>query len=145
VEDITVIAWFLIAGVAAGLTVAFWQQIVTWANQTLAGWLSDLFGDELRDAFLLLLAAADRSMVLVQRALTRVQARLVRARILFRQLQQGREHQKVVRAEMRRDDGQIIEMEAAEIVPWHELPDEVREKFIRRHATTVEMELRLKE
>jgi hypothetical protein len=137
--------WVLIAGVAAGLTVAFWQQIVTWANQTLAGWLSELFGDELRDAFLLLLAAADRSVVLVQRAMTLVQARLIRARILFRQLQQGREHQKVVKAEMRRDDGQIIEMEAAEIVPWHELPDEVREKFIRRHATTVEMELRLKE
>ncbi len=139
------IAWVLIAGVAAGLTVAFWQQIVTWANQTLAGWLSELFGDELRDAFLLLLAAADRSVVIVQRAMTLVQARLIKARILFRQLQQGREHQKVIKAEMRRDDGQIIEMEAAEIVPWHELPDEVREKFIRRHATTVEMELRLKE
>ncbi len=139
------IAWVLIAGVAAGLTVAFWQQIVTWANQTLAGWLSELFGDELRDAFLLLLAAADRSVVIVQRAMTLVQARLIKARILFRQLQQGREHQKVIKAEMRRDNGQIIEMEAAEIVPWHELPDEVREKFIRRHATTVEMELRLKE
>src|SRR5262245_51119198 len=131
-------AWVLIAGVAAGLTVAFWQQIVTWANQTLARWLSELFGEEMRDAFLLLLAAADRSVVIVQRAMTLVQARLVRARILFRQLQQGREHQKVVKAELRRDDGQIIEMEAAEVVPWHELPDEVREKFIRRHATTVE-------
>ncbi len=139
------IGWVIMAGLAAGLTVAFWQQIVSWANQKLAGWLSELFGEELRDAFLLVLAAADRSMVIVQRAMTLVQARLVKARILFRQLQGGREHQKVVKAEMRRDDGQIIEMEAAEVVAWHELPDEVREKFIRRHATMVEMELRLKE
>ncbi len=139
------IGWVIMAGLAAGLTVAFWQQIVSWANQKLAGWLSELFGEELRDAFLLVLAAADRSMVIVQRAMTLVQARLVKARILFRQLQGGREHQKVVKAEMRRDDGQIIEMEAAEVVAWHELPDEVREKFIRRHATMVEMELRLRE
>ncbi len=138
--------WVIAAGVAAGLAIAFWQKIVTWANEILAGWLGNLFGTELRDAFLMTLAAADRSVVIVQRALTLVQARLVRARILFRQLQgTPREHQKVVKAEMRRDDGSIIEMEAAEVVPWHELPDEVREKFIRRQATTVEMELRLKE
>jgi hypothetical protein len=138
-------AWVIVAGLAAGLTIAFWQKIVTWANQKLAAWLSELFGDELRDAFLLILAAADRSVVLVRRAMALVQARLVQARILFRQLSGGREHQKIVKAELRRDDGQIIEMEAAEVVPWHELPDEVREKFIRRQTTSIEMELRLKE
>jgi len=31
------------------------------------------------------------------------------------------------------------------VVPWHELPDEVREKFIRRQAHSVEMELKLKD
>ena len=138
-------AWVIVAGLAAGLTIAFWQKIVTWANQSLAAWLSELFGDDLRDAFLLILAAADRSVVLVQRAMTMVQARLVQARILFRELSGGRQHQKIVKAELRRDNGQIIEMEAAEVVPWHELPDEVREKFIRRQSTSVEMELRLKE
>jgi hypothetical protein len=139
--------WVIIAaaGVAVGIGIAYWQQIVTWANQWLANWLDELFGKELRDAFLLILAAADRSVVLVQRALTMVQARLVRARILFRELRGGREHEKVVRAEMRRDDGQIIELEAAEVIPWHQLPDAVREKFIRRHAASVEMELKLKE
>ena len=74
-----------------------------------------------------------------------VQARLIRARILFRQLRGGREHQKVVQAEMRRDDGQIVKLEAAQFVPWHELPDDVREKFIRRQTASVEMELSLKE
>jgi hypothetical protein len=140
-------SWVVIAaaGLTVGLAVAFWQQIVTWANQQLAAWLAELFGNELRDAFLLILAAADRSVVIVQRAITDVQARLIRARILFRQLRGGREHQKVVQAEMRRDDGQIVKLEAAQIVPWHELPDDVREKFIRRQTASVEMELSLKE
>jgi hypothetical protein len=140
-------SWVVIAaaGLTVGLAVAFWQQIVTWANQKLAAWLADLFGNELRDAFLLILAAADRSVVIVQRAITDVEARLIRARILFRQLRGGREHQKVVQAEMRRADGQIVRLEAAEIVPWHELPDDVREKFIRRQTASVEMELSLKE
>jgi hypothetical protein len=139
--------WVVIAaaGLTVGLAIAFWQQIVTWANQQLAAWLADLFGNELRDAFLLILAAADRSVVIVQRAVTDVQARLIRARILFRQLRGGREHQKVVQAEMRRDDGQIVKLEAAQFVAWHELPDDVREKFIRRQTASVEMELSLKE
>jgi hypothetical protein len=139
--------WVVIAaaGLTVGLAIAFWQQIVTWANQQLAAWLAELFGSELRDAFLLILAAADRSVVIVQRAITDVQARLIRARILFRQLRGGREHQKVVQAEMRRDDGQIVKLEAAEFVAWHELPDDVREKFIRRQTASVEMELSLKE
>ena len=139
--------WVVIAaaGLTVGLAIAFWQQIVTWANQQLAAWLAELFGNELRDAFLLILAAADRSVVIVQRAVTDVQARLIRARILFRQLRGGREHQKVVQAEMRRDDGQIVKLEAAQFVPWHELPDDVREKFIRRQTASVEMELSLKE
>jgi hypothetical protein len=139
--------WVVIAaaGLTVGLAIAFWQQIVTWANQQLAAWLAELFGSELRDAFLLILAAADRSVVIVQRAITDVQARLIRARILFRQLRGGREHQKVVQAEMRRDDGQIVKLEAAEFVAWHELPDDVRETFIRRQTASVEMELSLKE
>jgi hypothetical protein len=139
--------WVVIAaaGLTVGLAIAFWQQIVTWANQQLAAWLAELFGSELRDAFLLILAAADRSVVIVQRAITDVQARLIRARILFRQLRGGREHQKVVQAEMPRDDGQIVKLEAAEFVAWHELPDDVREKFIRRQTASVEMELSLKE
>jgi len=140
-------SWVIIAaaGLVTGLTVAFWQRIVTWANQQLAGWFSQMFGNELRDAFLLVLAAVDRSVVMVHRALALVEERLVKARITFRQMSGGREHEKVVRAEMRQDDGSVIELEAAEIVPWHELPDEVREKFIRRQTGTVEMELKLKE
>ncbi len=139
--------WIVVAavGLAVALTVAFWQQIVTWANQKLAGWLENLFGNELKEAFLLLLAAADRSVVMAQRAVTVLQERLVSARILFRQLRGGREHEKVVKAEFRQPDGQIVEMQAAEIIPWHELPDDVREKFIRRQTSSVEMELRLKE
>lgn len=82
---------------------------------------------------------------MVHRALALVEERLVSARVLFRQVNGGREHEKVVRAEMRQDDGSIIELEAAEVVPWHELPDEVREKFIRRQTELVEMELKLKE
>ncbi len=138
--------WIVIAaaGLTIGLAVAFWQQIVTWANQQLAAWLDDLFGTELRDAFLMILAAADRSVVIVQRAITDVQARLISARILFRQLRGGYEHEKVLRAEVRREDGQVVTLEAAEAVPWHELPDDVREKFIRRQAGTVEMTLDLK-
>jgi hypothetical protein len=139
--------WIVIAaaGLAVGLTVVFWKQIVAWANQRIAGWLSDLFGEETREAFLLLLAGVDRSVILVQRALTEVQARLVKATLIFRQVREGREHQKVVKAEMRQEDGNIIELEAAEVVPWHELPDDVREKFIRRQTASVEMELKLKE
>jgi hypothetical protein len=137
--------WVIIAaGVAAGLTIAFWQKIVEWANQNLAAWLGKLFGNEVRDAFLLILAAVDRSVVLVQRAVSLVEAHLIRARVFFRSLRGGREHEQVVRAEFKQDDGNIIELEAAEVVPWHELPDDVREKFIRRQTTTVEMELKLK-
>jgi hypothetical protein len=139
--------WIVVgaAGLVVAVTVAFWKQIVNWANEHLANWLGKFFGQDLKEAFLLLLAGLDRSMVLVQRALTDVQARLVRARVLFRQMTGGRQHEKVVKAEILQTDGNIIDLEAAEVVAWHELPDEVREKFIRRQTGTVEMELKLKE
>jgi hypothetical protein len=136
---------WIIVGVAVILAVAFWQQIVTWANQKLAGWLNDLFGAELRDAFLMLLASADRSVVLVQRALRLVQERLISARLFFRRLQGGQTHEKVIQAQIRTPEGEIKTMEAAEVVQWHELPDEVREKFIRRQAAEVQLELKMKE
>lgn len=138
--------WVVIAaGVAVALSVAFWQQIVNWANRTLADWLGQLFGEDVREAFVLLLAAADRLNVAAQRALTLLQQRLVRARIIFRQVNEGRLHEKVVKAEFQQADGQFIQMEAAEVVPWHELPDDVREKFIRRQSAEVEIELKLKD
>lgn len=136
--------WVVIAGMAA-LTMVFWQQIVTWANQTLADWLGTLFGEEVREAFLMLVAGADKLMVLAQRAMTQVRDRLVRARLIFRQLEGGQKHEKVLKAEVRKDSGEIVQMEAAEVVPWHELPDEVREKFIRRQSATVELELKMKQ
>lgn len=136
--------WVVIAGMAA-LTMVFWQQIVTWANQTLADWLGTLFGEEVREAFLMLVAGADKLMVLAQRAVTQVRDRLVRARLIFRQLEGGQKHEKVLKAEVRKDSGEIVQMEAAEVVPWHELPDEVREKFIRRQSATVELELKMKQ
>ncbi len=138
--------WVVIAaGVAVALSVAFWQQIVNWANRTLADWLGQLFGEDVREAFVLLLAAADRLNVAAQRALTLLQQRLVRARIIFRRVNEGRLHEKVVQAAFQQADGQLIQMEAAEVVPWHELPDEVREKFIRRQSAEVEIELKLKD
>jgi hypothetical protein len=136
---------WIIAGVVVILAVAFWQQIVTWANQKLAGWLNDLFGPELRDAFLMVLASADRSVVLVQRALHLVQERLVSARLFFRRLQGGQVHEKVIQAEIKTPSGEIVKMEAAAVVDWHELPDEVREKFIRRQSSEVQLELKMKE
>jgi len=139
--------WVVVAavGIVVALTVAFWQQIVTWANQTLAGWLAERFGVELRDAFLLILAGADRSVVLSQRAVNLIQERLVSARVLFRQLQGGQAQEKIVVAEIKQDDGEVVTLEAAELVPWHELPDDVREKFIRRQSPSVEMTLKIKE
>lgn len=139
--------WVVIAaaGLVVGLTVAFWQKIVAWANQKLAGWLGNLFGEELKEAFLMLLAAGDRFVVIAQRSLSMVQVRLVRARILFRQLRGGYQQERVVQAELRKESGEIVKLEAAEVVPWHELPDDVREKFIRRQAGAVELELKLKE
>lgn len=138
--------WVVVAaGVAVALTVAFWQKIVNWANKQLADWLGALFGEEFREAFLMLVAATDRFAVLAQRTVALLQQRIVHARILFRQLLGGRAHEKVVQAEFRQDDGQIVTMEAAEVVPWHELPDEVREKFIRRQTASVELELKVKQ
>ena len=139
--------WVVVAavGVVVALTVAFWQQIVTWANQTLAGWLAEKFGAELRDAFLLILAGADRGVVISQRALALIQERLISARVLFRQLQGGQAQEKIVEAEIKQDNGEIAILQAAELVPWHELPDDVREKFIRRQSPSVEMTLKIKE
>src|SRR5258706_7726391 len=136
---------FVAAGLAAGLAIGFWQQILNWANEQIAAWLGRLFGDEVRDAFRMLLAATDRSVVLVKRSIDIVQSRLVSARILFRQMAGGREHEKVVEARLRQDDGQVVTMSQAEIVPWHELPDDVREKFIRRQTSSVELALKLNE
>jgi hypothetical protein len=139
--------WAIIAaaGVVVALSVAFWKQVVNWANQHIANWLEELFGPETREAFLLLLAGVDRSVVIVQRSAAIVRERLVSAQLIFRQLRGGQEHEKVVKAEIINEDGDIIELEAADVVPWHELPDDVREKFIRRQAGSVEMELKLKE
>ncbi len=139
--------WIVVAaaGIVVALTVTFWQRIVTWANSTLAGWLSERFGSELRDAFLLVLAGADRSVVLMQRAVTLIQDRLISARIFFRQLRGGQSHEKVVEAQIKQDDGQVVTLQAAEVVPWHDLPDDVREKFIRRQAAEVELELKMKQ
>mgnify|MGYP005839864809 CR=1 FL=1 len=140
-------AWVVVAaaGAVVALTVTFWQRILSWANDILASWLGDLFGNDLREAFLALLAAGDRFVVIAARALNLLQARIVRARILFRRLAGGREHQKAIEADLRREDGTVVHMEAAEVVPWHELPDEVRERFIRRQAAAVELELKLKQ
>lgn len=137
--------WVVVAatGLAVALTVAFWQKIVTWANHVLAGWLGQIFGEEFREAFLMLVAALDRFAVLAQRTVTQLQERIVRARIIFRQLAGGREHEKIVQAEIKQEDGQIVTLEAAEVVPWHELPDDVREKFIRRQSAVVELELKV--
>jgi hypothetical protein len=138
--------WVVVAAaIAVTLSVAFWQRILQWANQVLAEWLGRLFGEDVREAFLLLLAAADRLQVAVQRALALLRERLVRARVFFRRVNEGRLHEKVVQAEFRQADGQLVQLETAEVVPWHELPDEVREKFIRRQSAQVEIELRLKE
>lgn len=138
--------WVVVAAaVAVSLSLAFWQQILNWANRTLAEWLGRLFGEDVREAFVLLLAAADRLNVAAQRALRLLQQRIVGARVLFRRSQEGRLHEKVVQAEFQQPDGRIVPMEAAEVVPWHELPDEVREKFIRRQSAQVAIELRLKE
>jgi hypothetical protein len=139
--------WIVIAaaGLAVGLTVAFWKEIVTWANQRLAAWLGQMFGEEVKEAFLLLLAGVDRTVIIARRALEEVEARLVKAQVLFRQVRGGRQHEKVVKAQMQTEDGRIIDLEAAEVVPWHDLPDDVREKFIRRQSASVEMELKLKE
>lgn len=138
--------WVVIAaaGLAIGLTIAFWQNIVAWANSVLAGWLGDLFGAELREAFLMLLAAGDRFIVIATRTAQRLQERIVRARLILRRLEGGQQHERVLEADLRRDDGTLVHMQAAEVVPWHELPDEVREKFIRRQADAVELELKVK-
>jgi len=140
-------SWIIVAaaGLAVGLAVAFWKDIVTWANQKVAGWLGEYAGEDVKEAFLLLLAGLDRSVILLQRTVAEVQARLLRARILFRRILGTQDHQKVVKATIQRENGDIIELEAAEVIPWHQLPDDVREKFIRRQASTVEMELKLEE
>jgi len=111
----------------------------------LAGWLAERFGAELRDTFLLVLAGADRGVVMGQRAIQVVQERLLSARLIFRQLRGGQAQEKVVEAQIRQDDGQVITLQAAEAVPWHELPDDVREKFIRRQSASVQMELKIKQ
>lgn len=138
--------WVVIAaaGLVIGLTVAFWQKIVAWANNVLAGWLGDLFGNELREAFLMLLAAGDRFIVIATRTAQRLQERIVHARLILRRLEGGQQHERVLQADLRKDDGTLVHMEAAEVVPWHDLPDEVREKFIRRQADAVELELKVK-
>lgn len=138
--------WVVIAaaGLAIALTVAFWQKIVAWANSVLAGWLGDLFGNELREAFLMLLAAGDRFIVIATRTAQGLQERIVRARLILRRLEGGQQHERVLEADLRQDDGTLVHMQAAEVVPWHELPDEVREKFIRRQADAVELELKVK-
>lgn len=138
--------WVVIAaaGLVIGLTVAFWQKIVAWANNVLAGWLGDLFGNELREAFLMLLAAGDRFVVIATRTAQRLQERIVRARLILRRLEGGQQHERVLQADLRKEDGTLVHLEAAEVVPWHELPDEVREKFIRRQTDAVEMELKVK-
>jgi hypothetical protein len=137
--------WVVIAaaGLAVALTVAFWKKIVQWANQHVANWLGEWVSDEAKEAFLLLLAGLDRPIVMIQRATAVVQDKLISARLLFRQ--SGTEYEKLVKAEIEQEDGSIIDLEAADVVPWHELPDEVREKFIRRQAHSVEMELKLKD
>jgi hypothetical protein len=137
--------WVVVAsGVTIAFSIAFWQQLVSWANQTLAEWLGKLFGEDLREAFLLILAGVDRLATSFTRAATAIRERLVSARVLFRQLFGGREHERVVKAEFRTATGELVTREAAESVPWHELPDEVREKFIRRQTAEVELELKLK-
>ena len=139
--------WIIVAaaGLAIGLAVAFWKDIVTWANQRLATWLGEYVGEDVKETFLLLLAGLDRSVILTQRMVADIQARLLKAQILFRRILGTQDHQKVVKATIQRENGDIIELEAAEVIPWHELPDEVREKFIRRQASTVELELKLEE
>lgn len=139
--------WVVVAaaGLVIALSVAFWQRIVTWANLTVAAWVGDLLGQDLKEAFLLLVAATDRVAVLAQRTVKELGERLLSVRLLFRQIQGGTAHEKVVQAEIQKADGQIEKREIAEIVPWHELPDDVREKFIRRQAAQVEMELKIRE
>jgi len=140
------VGWVVAAavGVVVTLTVTFWAQMVDWANRVLATWLADQFGPELRDAFLLALAGADRSVIMVQRAVKLIETRLVSARLLFRQMSGG-QTEKVVEADLKQENGEVVTMHSAEMVPWHELPDDVREKFIRRQTASVEMELKIKE
>jgi len=139
--------WVVVAavGITVALTVAFWQKIVTWANQRLAGWIGTVLGEEVREAFLMLLAAGDRLAVIAQRSFSLLQERIVRVRLIFRRLEGGQQHEKVLEADIRNEAGEMVHMEAAEVVPWHELPDDVREKFIRRQTAEVQLELKMKQ
>jgi len=139
--------WIVVvaAGAVALLTFTFWQQIVTWANQRLATWLAAIFGKDLLEAFLLVLAGLDKAVVSAKRAAELLRTRLVSARLIFRRATNGQAHEKILEAEVQKEDGEIVKLEAAELVAWHELPDEVREKFIRRQMENVTMELKIKE
>jgi hypothetical protein len=135
--------WVVIAG-ALALSALFWQQMVAWANNIVANWVGALLGPEMREAFLLMLAGLDRAVVTTNRAVTLLAQRLLRVRLLFQRIGNGQTHQKVVQAEIKQDDGQVMKLEHREEVAWHELPDEVREKFIRRQTSNVEIELKMK-
>lgn len=136
--------WIVVLGVA-GLTIYFWQQVIRWANQTVAGWIGKIAGEDVREAFLLILAGIDRLSVAGQRAFGQVAKVLIGARITFQRLTGGQQHQKVVQADIRQENGEVITLESAEIVDWHELPDDVREKFIRRQTDTVQLELKIED
>lgn len=136
--------WIVVLGVA-GLTVYFWQQVIRWANQTLAGWIGAIAGEDVREAFLLVLAGIDRLSVAGQRAFGKVANVLIGARVIFQRITGGQQHQKVIQADIKQPNGEVITLESAEIVDWHELPDDVREKFIRRQTDSVQLELKIKD
>jgi hypothetical protein len=138
--------WVVIAatGIAAALAVTFWQKILAWANNHLARWLGAIFGAEAREAFRLLLTAVDRLAVGAQRAFAVLEDRILRAELFFRRITGGAGYEKALRVRMKKADGEVVTLDAAEVVPWHELPDDVREKFIRRQTADVTLELKLK-
>lgn len=130
-------------GITISLMIAFWQRVVIWANYTLARWLGQIFGKELETVFLAVLSASDQSMVRIQRAAALIRDRLRSAKLTFQRKPGTREYTQRLQASIEAPAEEIVHVEESVSVAWYDLPDDVREKFIRRQSDEVAMQLEM--
>ncbi len=132
---VTVLAGIL--GVGTVLVIAFWPQIIMWARDSLLPWVKrnlPEFAGYVEKAFLRLDDAITSVRRAIKAAWEKVRQWLLKETLEIRQKSSSTFVRKVTSWIVKQVEGKpkFLKVNSEEELSWDELPDEVREEFLRR-------------
>lgn len=136
-----VLIWLAIAGFVTAA--AFWDQLREWAQSSLADAVGRILGSDAREAFLDALAVVDKVMCSVRRSAKHlvdiIREALIKAVVLIEK-NASNAFIKRMCAYVRKvvdTKEKVYRVVVEEEVPWEDLPDEARARFLRGQSQEV--------